>query len=861
MKHILFTFLIVLLVADYGYSTHQRAAEITYRHVSGLTYEFTIVSYTYTPSPADRPDLELHWGDSSSSILQRTAKINLGNDISRNEYVGTHTYVGPGTYVVWLEDPNRNYGVLNIPGSVNIPMYVETMLVINPFLGGNSSPELLNPPIDEGCAYTPFYHNPGAYDADGDSLAYKLVFCKGAGGLDIPGYSYPQASNYFMLDSISGDLIWDSPMLIGEYNVAMHIEEYRNGILIGYVTRDMQINIAACDNDPPVIDPIPDTCLLAGDTLAFTVTANDPDGDAITLTASGGPLIIANSPADFVQPITASGTVSSPFEWITNCNHIQKFPYQVYFRVQDNGTPVNLIDIETVFITVIGPAPEDLSATAVANHIELSWNKSKCDNAEGYKIFRRAGYYGFFPDHCETGVPGYTAYTLLDEIADVNDTTYIDDDQGVGLIHGIKYCYMVVAYFPDGAESYASLEACASLAKDIPVVTNVSIEETDPVNGEAYVAWSKPTDFDTLQIPGPYKYLIYRSLNDNGSNASLIDSADNLDDTLYYDNFLNTSNQAISYRIDFYNDQPGNRFYVGSTHIASSVYLTVTPSDKTLILSWNENVPWINYEYVIYRFNTATQLFDSIGMSMLQTYSDTGLVNGEEYCYYVESYGEYTDSGFVSPIINKSQLRCGIPDDNVAPCAPELEAYTNCEVNFIRWTNPNNSCAGDVETYELYYTPSYNGDFQLIETIALPEDTFYVHSGISSVAGCYAVVAIDSNGNKSLLSNISCVDTDSCSLYELPNVFTPNGDQVNDFFTPFPYTSVERINIRIYNRWGAVVYRTEDPDIMWDGKEMNTGEDCSDGVYFYVCDVFEIKLEGLSMRTISGSVTLMRGKQ
>ena len=71
-------------------------------------------------------------------------------------------------------DPNRNGSVINIPNSINQPFYIETVLVINPFIGVNSSPKLLNTPIDNGCVGYPFYHNPGAYDEDGDSIAYEL---------------------------------------------------------------------------------------------------------------------------------------------------------------------------------------------------------------------------------------------------------------------------------------------------------------------------------------------------------------------------------------------------------------------------------------------------------------------------------------------------------------------------------------------------------------------------------------------------------------------------------------------------------------------------------------------------------------
>ncbi|MEZ5198441.1 MAG: hypothetical protein R2764_19270 [Bacteroidales bacterium] len=108
-------------------------------------------------------------------------------------------------------------------------------------------------------------------------------------GLPILGYEYPFASNAFYIDEITGDLYWDTPQMQGEYNVAFIIEEWRYGQRIGYVTRDLQIHISACSNNPPYITAINDTCIEAGDYLSFEVTATDPDGDVLTLSATGSP--------------------------------------------------------------------------------------------------------------------------------------------------------------------------------------------------------------------------------------------------------------------------------------------------------------------------------------------------------------------------------------------------------------------------------------------------------------------------------------------------------------------------------------------------------------------------------------------
>ena len=860
MRKILLT-LVLLWAAMQLWATHNRAGEITYRHISGYTYEITILTYTYSPSPADRPSLEVNWGDGSSSIINRYNKTYIGNLTNRNLYSGTHTYSGPGNFTISMEDPNRNGGVTNIGGSINVAFYIETELIINPFIGINNSPQLLYPPIDNGCVGYPFLHNPSAYDPDGDSLSYALVPCKGAGGGIIPTFSWPNASSYLTIDPVTGTLTWMSPTMQGEYNIAIIVYEWRFGVLIGSVRRDMQITIAACNNNPPVIDLIQDTCIEVGSTLSTVVSATDIDNDIVELTGTGGPLQLSSNPASFNQPVSGVGSISSTFSWTPTCAHVQKQPYQMVFQARDNGSPVNMVDIQTLRIKVVAPEPQNLQATATVNQIKLSWNQHQCSEVKRYDIYRHNGYLGYLPAPCVTGVPAWTGYVKIASTNAIDDTTFTDNNNGYGLIHGNDYCYMVVALFPDSAESYPSLEACASLSKDVPVMINATVDSTDNVQGEITIRWTKPTDFDSTIITGPYKYLISHNEGQGNVNFNLTDSLNGLNDTTYTFSGLNTQNVVHNFKVDFLNDTPGNRYVVGSTQITSSVFLEITPLDKRLLLEWNELVPWSNYTYVIYRQN-AQGLFDSIGQTSNQSYIDSNLTNGLTYCYKIKSIGEYSSTDFPKPLINYSQIACAQPQDNEAPCPPELDVGVDCQnlENTIIWNDVTRTCGKDAVYYSLYYRPTLQDDYVLIYQSSSPQDTMFIHQLSTSIAGCYIISATDSNGNASPYSAEVCVDIDDCEPYRLPNVFTPNEDSFNDQLQPYPYDLVQRIDLIIFNRWGTPVFKTNDPDINWDGKDMNTNKDCSEGVYFYVCQVYEQRLEGEFKREIRGTVTIIRNQ-
>lgn len=221
------------------------AGEITYSHLSGNTYEITAKLYVDSFASNIEPFLEIHCGDSTTSILNLN-NVSYFSDSSLicKTFTGSHDFNAPGTYNLWFEIPNHSWGIVNIPGSINVPLYLESQIVINPFLGSNNSPDFNTFAINMGFLNNIYTFNPQAIDPDGDSLSYKLVVCKGAGGMPILGYEFPLTSNIFKLDSVTGNLTWDSPIMAGDYNIAYLIEEWRQGIKIGSVTREIQIRIS-----------------------------------------------------------------------------------------------------------------------------------------------------------------------------------------------------------------------------------------------------------------------------------------------------------------------------------------------------------------------------------------------------------------------------------------------------------------------------------------------------------------------------------------------------------------------------------------------------------------------------------------
>lgn len=93
---------------------------------------------------------------------------------------------------------------------------------------------------------------------------------------------------------------------------------------------------------------------------------------------------------------------------------------------------------------------------------------------------------------------------------------------------------------------------------------------------------------------------------------------------------------------------------------------------------------------------------------------------------------------------------------------------------------------------------------------------------------------------------------DMTSVIFIPNVFSPNGDGVNDVFNVIA-KNITFISMSIYNRWGEQVFVSNELSIGWNGKQK--GENVDSGVYFYL---IEFKNRAGEKEIRKGDVTLLR---
>lgn len=115
-----------------------------------------------------------------------------------------------------------------------------------------------------------------------------------------------------------------------------------------------------------------------------------------------------------------------------------------------------------------------------------------------------------------------------------------------------------------------------------------------------------------------------------------------------------------------------------------------------------------------------------------------------------------------------------------------------------------------------------------------------------------------------VMPGTACADTafaklnlpDSANTFKMPNVFSPNDDQINDVFEiEGVINQCDEVEIAIYNRWGQLMYEAKQANFAWNGKDQS-GNNASEGIYFVLLNTK--KKSGADSKSYHSTLTLLR---
>lgn len=346
-KNLLLSGLLFLLVSQVT-ASHLMGGQITARQISGLTYEITLTAYRDTVGIPMNPIATLRIQDFNTGYDSSITSNHNGASVYINRvevysYVDTIDLPANAQYTISWEDCCRNGAILNMSMPASESMHFMTEVTVDG-AGFNSTPVFLNAPVFLAQKYSLFQYNPLPFDPDGDSLAWLLETPLSSGGDTVAGYTLPHADplNPFTLNSLTGELTW-MPDSNGFWEASFRVEEYRGGVKIGEIRRDMQIIVVDdTTNWHPIvfntgswpINAQGNFSMILNPNVPFnlTVTATDLDNDPLYLTAQGEPLMLASNPAVWTLQNNVPGSVTGMLSWTPTLTQARLMPYTVAFR-------------------------------------------------------------------------------------------------------------------------------------------------------------------------------------------------------------------------------------------------------------------------------------------------------------------------------------------------------------------------------------------------------------------------------------------------------------------------------------------------------------------------------------------------
>lgn len=369
------TFLMGLtLVPKTTLASHAAGGELLYEWVSDSTYKIYFKFYRDCAGIAEPTTVTVCYNNTcnaqgGSIVLSKLTTLPGGGFNGQDVSTGCPGYPttcsggsNPG-YKEWWYSGNvtlpsrcdywrfftaissRNTAITNLQNGGAANLFVEATLN-NVVAQGNSSPYFTVKPVPYVCVNAPYTYNNGAVDPNTDSLSFELIQPRNQSGAcnnppganDIPFEPYnpptqpvqynltnnPLASNNtFSLSASTGQMTF-TPNMQQTAVVTVRVKEYRNGILIGTVMRDIQIVVIPCNSTQPTVTPVTSTITgaqlvngriegCATQTLAFCFDMKSTDTAAILVVTDNHNAAAPGSTVTYIGQTTDS--VRGCFSW------------------------------------------------------------------------------------------------------------------------------------------------------------------------------------------------------------------------------------------------------------------------------------------------------------------------------------------------------------------------------------------------------------------------------------------------------------------------------------------------------------------------------------------------------------------
>lgn len=764
--------------------------------------------------------------DTSSITANVTGNCPVAEDVCINEGIYVDTIILEGLnqgdtalgYHVLYDRCCRNNNIDNlwIPGNQSMGFYG---FIPSPLKYPDSSPEFTSSVAPFLCIQDSITFSFNAFDSDGDSLVYQLYHPFTGNSTSInpdpnptPFITMPLpeviwavgfnenepfgASGQMEINVNSGISNIYIPNQ-GSYVLGVEVQEYRDGEYLSSTYLDIQINTVVCPpNEYPEasIDP-GDTLVfeyevIGGDTLCFPIQFSDADMDSLTLEITGElfDTALTINAAMLSDTLLDSGFAQVHFCWETICENASDLPYFFYVNAVDNGCPNK--STPAVYQIMVNDPP----------------NEAPTPNLDTVIYTIQAGDQLCFPIEFwdeDKDTISYNVYGHLFDTTLVNDTAMLFD-----LIQNVGYSSLTLCWrslcddigtFIVHAEGTDN--RCPTQTSYITYIINVA-----PYTINASVEASPICLGDTVMVEATYGELIAWS-----PNYEILDS---------------TSAQTHVH------PDTSNIYYVwgldsNNCEAIDSIFVEVFPYLET----------YTSPDLDLCKGNTANiQAFGGLTYEWSPLDNLNNAPNDSSYSFVPEISVDYQVTiNDVFGCTHHDSLSIRVYEIPISSFEYELSYFCDSVLLSVENTSVNS------ENQVWYMNDT---EFSTSETPSIPvqyDDSFYVSLTAFNANNC----------PDDFVQNVKTLSKSEYFDIKVPNVITPNNDNINDVFI----TQIKDeftdcgASLLIYNRWGKEIFNSsETGTLKWSG-ELAGGSSLKEGVYYYV-----LKLD---KELITGHITVL----